>query len=205
MQPGERELVARLEQLAHEVGGGGEGDPVTAAGGLHAERDREVRLAHADRLSDAERERLITHNPARLVRMQTPTRREREPFTPEQAPALLDQVANDRLAALYQLAMATGMRQGEILGLTWEGVDLGAGSVTVRRAIKRYDGEYHLDEPKTERSRRTLALPATSRRPAKAPRRAESSSGSWLAMTGSAKTGTSCSQRRTAGGCTPRS
>ena len=49
MEPRERELVARLDQLAHEVGGADEGDAVAAACGLDAERDREVRLAGADR------------------------------------------------------------------------------------------------------------------------------------------------------------
>ena len=62
MEPREREFVARLHQLAYEVGGADEGDPpayagiprraVAAAGGLDAERDREVRLAGADRPGD---------------------------------------------------------------------------------------------------------------------------------------------------------
>ena len=52
MEPRERELVTCLDQLAHEVGGADEGDAVAAAGGLDAERDREVRLAGADRPGD---------------------------------------------------------------------------------------------------------------------------------------------------------
>ena len=52
MEPREREFVTRLDQLAHEVGRAHEGDAVAAAGGLHAERDREVRLAGADRPGD---------------------------------------------------------------------------------------------------------------------------------------------------------
>ena len=62
VQPRERQLVARLDELAHEVGGAHEGDPpayagiprraVAAAGSLDAERDREVRLAGADRPGD---------------------------------------------------------------------------------------------------------------------------------------------------------
>ena len=62
MEPREGELVARLDQLAHEVGRADEGDPpayagiprraVAAARGLDAERDREVRLAGADRPGD---------------------------------------------------------------------------------------------------------------------------------------------------------
>ena len=46
------EFVARLDQLAHEVGRAHEGDAVAAAYGLHTERDREVRLAGADRPGD---------------------------------------------------------------------------------------------------------------------------------------------------------
>ena len=45
----ERVLVPRLDEVAYEVGGADEGDAVAAAGGLAAERDREVRLAGADR------------------------------------------------------------------------------------------------------------------------------------------------------------
>ena len=52
VQPRERELVARLDQLAHEVGRAHEGDAVAAAYGLDAECDREVRLAGADRPGD---------------------------------------------------------------------------------------------------------------------------------------------------------
>ena len=52
MQPRERELVARLDQLAHEVGRAHEGHAVSPPGGLDAKRDREVRLAGADRPGD---------------------------------------------------------------------------------------------------------------------------------------------------------
>ena len=65
----------------------------------------------------------------------------------------------DRLEALYQVVMALGLRQGEALGLQWDAVDLEAGALTVRRSLRRYEGTYHLDDVKTARSRRTLALP----------------------------------------------
>ena len=44
-------------------------------------------------------------------------------------------------------------------GLRWDDLDLDAGTLAVRRSLQRYDGAFHLDEPKTERSRRTLPLP----------------------------------------------
>jgi integrase len=59
---------------------------------------------------------------------------------------------------LYSLAMATGLRQGELLGLAWDDLDLDTGSLTVRRTLQRYGGAFHLDPPKTKRSRRTLSV-----------------------------------------------
>lgn len=47
-----------------------------------------------------------------------------------------------------------------MLGLRWAHVDLDGGSVRVEQALARYDGAYHLDEPKTAQSRRSIAVPA---------------------------------------------
>jgi integrase len=69
-------------------------------------------------------------------------------------------VVDDRLAALYVLAIATGMRQGELLGLRWQDVDLDAGRLTIRHTLRL--GTRELAEPKTERARRTLRLGADS-------------------------------------------
>ena len=55
------------------------------------------------------------------------------------------------------MAIGTGAREGEILGLTWENVDLDAGTFTVRHTLDRTSRT--LAEPKTERSRRDLTLP----------------------------------------------
>ena len=52
----------------------------------------------------------------------------------------LDAVAEDRLEGLFVLALATGLRQGEALGLKWDDVDLVGGSLTVRRALQRVNG-----------------------------------------------------------------
>lgn len=71
---------------------------------------------------------------------------------------LLRQVAGDRLEALYVLAVGTGLRQGELLGLAWEDVDLDAGMVSVRRELVRRDRRYVRDELKTHGSRRAVPL-----------------------------------------------
>lgn len=70
----------------------------------------------------------------------------------------------DRLAALWAVAVYSGLRQGELLGLKWEDVDLDTGALTVRRILSRVRGaagtEPIFGEPKTKKSRRTVAVPA---------------------------------------------
>ena len=58
------------------------------------------------------------------------------------------------------MAIGIGLRQGEILGLTWEDVDLDGATLTVRRALQRVDGKLELVEPKSASSHRIVALPA---------------------------------------------
>ncbi len=80
------------------------------------------------------------------------------PFTAEQVKTLLDATAKDRLGVLYLTAVATGLRQGELLALRWSDVDLDAfGTVTVRHTLQR--GTRTLAEPKTDRARRIVPLP----------------------------------------------
>jgi len=61
---------------------------------------------------------------------------------------------------LYTVALAVGLRQGEALGLKWGDIGLESGTVVVRNTLDRHRGEFRLVEPKTKKSRRTLALPA---------------------------------------------
>ena len=68
--------------------------------------------------------------------------------------------AGDRLAALWMLALHSGCRQGELLGLGWDALDLDAGMLAVRRTLVRATGGLPVfGEPKTARSRRTITLP----------------------------------------------
>jgi integrase len=65
--------------------------------------------------------------------------------------------------AMLVTAVATGLRQGELLGLRWSDVDLAAGSVTVRHPLQWIDGQPTLVETKTAKSRRTIPLPQVAR------------------------------------------
>jgi len=67
---------------------------------------------------------------------------------------LLDAAKGDRLECLYVLAITTGMRQGELIGLQWKDVDLDGGTLQVNRSV--YEGV--VSPPKTNAGRRTIRL-----------------------------------------------
>jgi integrase len=76
----------------------------------------------------------------------------------DQARAILGAVRGDPLEALFTVALALGLRQGEALALRWEDVDLSRGAVSVAATLQRVNGALVRTEPKTRRSRRTLPL-----------------------------------------------
>jgi integrase len=110
-------------------------------------------------LERAMRWHLVHHNVAGLVDPPHVARREVRILTPEQARTFLNAAKDDRLESLYWLALTTGMRRGEILGLRWQDVDLEEATLTVRVQLQRIRGKAQLVEPKTATSRRTIALP----------------------------------------------
>jgi len=81
-------------------------------------------------------------------------------LTPAQVQILLQASQGHRLEALFFVALATGMRQGELLALKWQDVDLERGHLTVRATLQRNrGGGFVLVPPKTKRSRRRVVLP----------------------------------------------
>lgn len=101
---------------------------------------------------------LIPRNAVAGLKLPRITREEIDPLTEEQARRLLETIRNDRLEAFYVLALNTGMRQGELLALKWDDVDLERGVLRVRRTLTHADRAYVLGEPKTNKSRRTIRL-----------------------------------------------
>ncbi len=111
-------------------------------------------------LGQALRWGLVQRNAAALTDPPRVCHPEVRPLTPAEARALLGAVRGDRLEALFTVALALGLRQGEALGLRWEDVDLEAGTLRVAGALQRVDGALRFVEPKSARSRRALNLPA---------------------------------------------
>jgi integrase len=76
----------------------------------------------------------------------------------EESHHLLEAARGDRLEALYVLALNTSMRQGELVALKWDDVDLEDSLLRVRRTLTHADTTSIIGEPKTKNSRRTIGL-----------------------------------------------
>jgi len=133
-------------------------------GGLSARTVRYIHAVLSESLAHAVKYGFIQRNPAEIV---DPPRIERKQLTvwqPEHAQKFLAFAATDPLSKrrypLYVLALLTGMRQGELLGLRWEDIDLERGVVHVNRTLQRTRAGLSLQEPKTERSRRAVPIGA---------------------------------------------
>ncbi|MFJ9693658.1 tyrosine recombinase XerC [Kitasatospora sp. NPDC101183] len=123
---------------------------------------RMVQSIHAvlrNALESAVREELILRNVAKLVQVPTPDYSTGKGLTVPQARLLLKTASADRLHGLYVLALAMGLRRGELLGLHWAAVDLERGTLIVSSNLQRVDGALQLGPTKTASSLRTLPLP----------------------------------------------
>jgi integrase len=82
------------------------------------------------------------------------------PLSAEETRKLLEAANGDKLEALYVLAVTTGMRRGELLGLKWSDVDLENSRLSIRRTLTRTDNgkRVALGDSKTKKSRRTIRL-----------------------------------------------
>ncbi|MFJ1899535.1 tyrosine-type recombinase/integrase [Streptomyces sp. NPDC088115] len=111
-------------------------------------------------LEHAVREEEIPRNVARNVRTGTPRPRRFEPLTADEARTFLVATNGHRLQPLFELALHTGLRKGELLGLRWEDLDLAGGTASIRRTLQRTNSSGLTALPtKTQSSERRIALP----------------------------------------------
>jgi integrase len=140
--------------------------PAHVRGLYHEKREagssaRTVRYIHTTlhkALKQAVMDSLIPRNATEAVKPPQITKEEMHPLTSEQVKQLLETAAGDRLEALYVLAVHTGLRQGELLGLKWEDVDMETGTLRVRRTLSTTKAGPVLTAPKTAGSSRSVQL-----------------------------------------------
>jgi integrase len=104
-------------------------------------------------LKDAVSDGLIPRNVAEGIRPPRPKKKEITPLDPEQARAFLAAAHEDRFEALYVLAIHCGLREGELLGLKWDDVDLETGMLRVRRTLSETRTGYIFEPPKNGKGR----------------------------------------------------
>jgi integrase len=131
-----------------------------SAEGLSPRRVALIRAVLHTALNEAVKWSAVGRNVADLVK--APRRVRYLPMTlnQKQARALLNAAGKHRIGAVFSVATAVGLRLGESLGLRWQDVNLKKGTISVHQTLQRVDGKLEFVEPKSERSRRTVTLPA---------------------------------------------
>lgn len=109
-------------------------------------------------LNTALRQRLVSRNVAIGVELPDPERFRGDPLTVAEAARFLSVNVDDPLLPLYRLAIDSGARQSELLGLPWEDVDLEAGTVTIRGQLQRRHRQWVRTPPKADREVLTVSL-----------------------------------------------
>ncbi len=110
-------------------------------------------------LTSACREELIARNVAKLVEPPRTDNRELQPWSLDETLDFLAACRRDPLYAAFVLAIAMGLRRGEIIGLRWFDLDLDNRVLYVRQQTQRRRGVLYDDDPKSRR-RRVVPLPA---------------------------------------------
>jgi len=124
---------------------------------------RTVQYIHAvihKSLNQALKWGIVARNVADVAEPPSPQKTTPSSLTPAQVNRLLAAAREDRLYPLYVLAISTGMRQGELLGLQWGDIDFENGEIHVNHSLQLLLGKgLVLTEPKTEASRRSIKIP----------------------------------------------
>ena len=101
----------------------------------------------------------IRHNPTDACKLPKVVKTEIKPLEPDEIARMLQEAEKDDYRNLFIVAMFTGMRQGELLGLPWECVDFDTGIITVKQQLQCKDGNYFLETPKSGKNRTILPAP----------------------------------------------
>lgn len=134
--------------------------------GLSPTTVRTVHIVLHKALSDAVKLGLLMRNVSEMVSPPRKARQEMRVLSAGQARQFLDASVGQPDEALFTMALATGMRRGELLGLKWQDISFQEGVLRVRRTLSRVPtvmgegaGMLVESEPKTSQSRRTIILP----------------------------------------------
>jgi len=109
-------------------------------------------------IRQAIRWQLLLADPTKGAQLPSPQGREMSVLTTEQARTFLKAASLSPQACLFALALTTGMRPSEYLGLCWRDIDWYRGTVSIVRTIHRHEGQWIFADTKRVRSRRIVKL-----------------------------------------------
>lgn len=95
----------------------------------------------------------ISQNPSSACVLPKVQKPEIKPLEPSEIALFLKEADKDSYGNLFTVAIFTGMRQGELLGLSWENVDFANGVIHVKQQLQCKDGEYFFCTPKSGKGR----------------------------------------------------
>lgn len=124
--------------------------------GLSARTASYARAVLRRALQQALRWGLVGRNVAQNVAPPRKEHQEMHAWTPEQAAAFLQHARPNPLYAVFYLALMTGMRRGELLGLRWQDIDERDHKLHIRQNLVVVNNKPQFIEPKTARSKRTV-------------------------------------------------
>ena len=116
------------------------------------------RLMHRA-LRDAVTWTIIPTNPASLVKPPKVEATEIEVLREDAIAGALDKLRGRAMYPIAALALATGMRRGELLALRWQDVDLDGGRLQVERSLEQTKAGLRFKSPKTKHGRRSISIP----------------------------------------------
>ena len=142
------ELYGKLLREGHAAGGGLSSRTV---GLVH-------RLLHRA-LGHAAKWGVVQQNAASLVAPPRVTAGEIEIIREDEIQVVLRKLRGRSMYTIAALALSTGMRRGELLGLRWQDVDLNSGTLRVVQSLEQTKAGLRFKAPKTKHGRRTITLP----------------------------------------------
>ncbi len=101
---------------------------------------------------------LLLESPVEGVKLPQQFRREMQVLTVQQVRIFLKAVLTTQYGPALAVAVATGMRPSEYIGLKWQDIDWARGAVSVVRSLRRINGRWFFADTKRSRSRRLVKL-----------------------------------------------
>lgn len=117
-----------------------------------------MRMVLGAALTRATREELVSVNVARLTTLPTAPPKNVKPWTADEARAFLAAARNEPLYPAFVVLLVYGLRRGEVLGLSWDAIDLDENVMRILGQIQRVEGKLTRTEVKTDAGKRDLPL-----------------------------------------------